>query len=368
MARLMLLGGDGGRSGVPRHLRHLSAALRDHHQITVVSEPDRGGYGFCAEMGLRHHALPGLRSALDPCQGLRAARALRDLIAEDKPDLVWAHARMALPVARWALRAGGPRLAVTYHGLPFGPGHGVLRAALSRAVEALTLPLVVPQDLIFLTEEDLAAFPARLRRRHRTHVLQNTSDLGGAPVPARSGPLRLAMLTRPGPQKNLELAASLLPHLPGVELHLWGEGTDTPDLRARLMALAGAAAGRLRFGGVTDQPARVLANSDGLLVSSRYEGLSIAAIEAMEAGRPVISTEVGGAGMLARCHPAFCLIRPETEGLAACGARAMRVLQAFRADPAGQTAAIHAAWQTEFAPDRWAGRVRDLVAEMSGRR
>ena len=88
MARLMLLGGDGGRSGVPRHLRHLSAALRDHHQITVVSEPDRGGYGFCAEMGLRHHALPGLRSALDPCEGLRAARALRELIAEDKPDLV----------------------------------------------------------------------------------------------------------------------------------------------------------------------------------------------------------------------------------------------------------------------------------------
>jgi hypothetical protein len=172
---------------VPRHLRHLSAALRDHHQITVVSEPDRGGYGFCAEMGLRHHALPGLRSALDPRQGLRAARALRDLIAEDKPDLVWAHARMALPVARWALRGGGPRLAVTYHGLPFGPGHGVLRSALSRAVEALTLPLVVPQDLIFLTEEDRAAFPARLLRRHRAHVLPNTSDLGGMPVAGPHG-------------------------------------------------------------------------------------------------------------------------------------------------------------------------------------
>lgn len=358
------MGGDGGPSGVPSHLRHLAAALAGMAEVAVVSEPDRGGYGWTQDASVRRIEVEGLASSLSPVSMGRGARGLSKALDALRPDLVWAHARMTLPLARALARRRGWRLATTYHGLPFGPGHGAMRSASSMILDAVSLRLAPPHHVVFLTDEDRAAFPGPPRARHTTHVLPNTSDVGGfAPRAARAsrmGPLRVTMLTRDAPQKNLELAARIFARMgQGAELSLHGMGTEAPGLRARLSPLLGAALPRVRFGGPAADVRSVLAKSDLLLVTSRYEGLSIAALEAMEWGLPVASTPVGGSALLARHHPLFTLLDPTDLDGAARHLRALAVT--FREDPARHGAAIHAAWRGAFSPDVFHTRACSLL-------
>ncbi len=373
LPHLVLLGGDGGRSGVPRYLAQLTRALLPVARITVMSDEDRGGYGFAARLGVPHVAVPGLATSGNPAAVQRTARALRRALEAAKPDYVWANARMSVPLARlWAQRnarqSGSARLIVTHHGLPFGPGFGRTTSTVSRAVEIGFLRRGPQQDIVFLTEEDRAAFPAKPLMAHRAHVLGNCSDLGGfVPQAAGHGPRRLVMLSRDARQKNLDAAARVFAQVPGdMRLDLWGMGTDSADLRARFAAiLPPEALARVGFCGMIADVRPILAAADMLLATSRYEGLSISMIEAMEFGLPIATTQVGGVALLAQHHPLLAVIDPATPaGCAAAAARIDQMTAAFRQDRAGQGAAIHAAWAGVFAPEAWEAQARALFARI----
>jgi glycosyltransferase involved in cell wall biosynthesis len=362
--KIALVGGDGGRSGVPRHIEQLAEVLGPWADLTIISDLDRGGFGFAKEF--RHIEIPGLATGLNPLRAYRAKAALSGALREIRPDLVWAHARMALPLSRSAMRGGGlGRLMVTYHGMPFGPGHGALRSAVSIGLEIAGLRAGPQQDLVFLTEEDRAGMPDWLVGDTRCHILPNSSVLGGAdmPQPVRTGSRRLVMLTRDSRQKNLDHAARLFAILPGdFRLDLHGMGTDSAELKRRFAAVLGAKSlERVQFVGPTEDVRSVLAGADGLLVTSRYEGLSIAMIEAMEMGVPVFSTKVGGTEMIGRLHPLFGLI---TADLAQSAAMIDEMTAQFRSAPMDFTAQIRAVWAQHFGPERWASKVNGLVRQI----
>jgi glycosyltransferase involved in cell wall biosynthesis len=79
---------------------------------------------------------------------------------------------------------------------------------------------------------------------------------------------------------------------------LWVVG-DGP-LRAQYEALASASAvaGRVTFLGESDEVAALLAASDVQLCASDSEGLSMALIEGLAAGLPIVATAVGGNGAI----------------------------------------------------------------------
>ena len=365
--KIVLIGGDGGRSGVPRHIGHLCEVLADTAALTVISDRDRGGFGFAGRFD--HHQVEGLATSVNPFAAGRAGRQLAEVLTQVQPDLVWAHARMALPLARWAMRGGGlGRLMVTYHGVPFGPGHGLAKSLFSRGIEAVSLRFAPPHDMVFLTEEDRAAMPA-LAVGRQVHILPNCSWLGATPTldRLRAGPRRLVMMTRVSAQKNLDLAARVFAALPeDFTLDLHGMGTDAPGLRARFAAVMGPGAlRRVGFRGETAEVRGLLAQADGLLVTSRYEGLSIAMIEAMEAGLPVFSTAVGGTALIRSLHPMFGAV---TADLIESAATIDALTTQYRASLAEWGGKIHAAWASHFAPDIWAHQVRALVDGVLQRR
>ncbi|PJE30358.1 Glycosyltransferase involved in cell wall bisynthesis [Pseudooceanicola antarcticus] len=376
--KVLLIGGEGGRSGVPRHLQHLLQACEGQARFIVLSERDRGGYGFLRRGAARHISLQGLRSTLSPRQILRTAHLLVRLLRREQPQLVWAHARMGVLLLHLLVIAGFFRgrpemhLAITYHGLPFGPGHRRLLSALSLRLERLSLRRGPPRCLIFLSTAALSEYrkavgPA-LCVRHRLAALGNTSDVGPLPeLPPADGQRRILVTGRVSRQKCLERALRIFTALPGsYRLVLCGEGTDSFAFRKRARRIVGAhALRRIDFAGVVEDVRPYLAISGCYLLTSLYEGQPIGALEAFEAGLPLALPDIPGCQALLSAHPhAVALTRREAENPVEDALRIVALAEAHGRSPFRHRAETRAAWARQFGLSRWAEDMRSLLAAL----
>jgi glycosyltransferase involved in cell wall biosynthesis len=248
-----------------------------------------------AGAGIARVALPTGRSPRDLLRATgRTARATRRF----GPDLIHAHNVKVTAVARFGSRlagAGRPPLLTTYHGVP----HEEVDAA-ARILRLADLVACVSEDLMEqLTERGLA--PERLAvvpngvpdpapaEAEATGALNRELGLApGAPV--------VSVVGRLVPQKAHDrfLRAAEIVHraLPEARFLIVGDG----ELRGRTEALAAelGLAEAVTFTGIRGDATTIIARSDLLVFSSHWEGLSIAALEALARGVPVVSTAVEG--------------------------------------------------------------------------
>lgn len=114
-----------------------------------------------------------------------------------------------------------------------------------------------------------------------------------------------------------------------------GDGPEGPDLRAlaerlELTGSPGNADPLVRFLGSRSDVPGLLRAADVLLLTSRWEGLPYAVLEAMAAGVPLVATRVGGIPELVVDGATGVVAEPgDTEGIAAAlmrllGDRALR--------------------------------------------
>jgi len=164
-------------------------------------------------------------------------------------------------------------------------------------------------------------------------------------------------------------------------LAIVGDGPERAELERR--ARDHGILGLVRFAGAAEDVAPWLRAADAFVLPSRTEGLSVALLEAMASGLPVVATDVGGTpsatGGTALLVPpedpaalgaAVCAVLDEPGRAAALGAAARRrvleefgILQVARrhlalyreaAEGRAATGGAHAGWE-------WADRVRRLV-------
>ncbi|RBM05601.1 glycosyl transferase family 1 [Streptomyces sp. PT12] len=123
--------------------------------------------------------------------------------------------------------------------------------------------------------------------------------------------------------------------LPEARLALVGEGPEGNALRS-------AAPPSALFAGHSDDIKPWYAAADVVVLPSRWEGMALAPLEAMAAGRPVVLTDVGGAReTLPPGHAPHCLVPPDDP--AALGAALAALLgDAERCRVLGEQAAAHA--------------------------
>jgi glycosyltransferase involved in cell wall biosynthesis len=99
-------------------------------------------------------------------------------------------------------------------------------------------------------------------------------------------------------QKGLDLLLAALSECQRegavFRLTLWGEGSLRDDLYSQTLSLG--LGDRVEFAGVRTAAAirEALFEADAFVLPSRYEGMSNSALEAMEAGLPVLCTRCGG--------------------------------------------------------------------------
>lgn len=362
---------------MPRHLDQLCETLGGRAELTIASDRNRGGYDGVIRAGATHVEIDGLRTSLHPARLLHGWRGAWRLARARQWDMIWLHARLPALMIRLllALRllhlAPQTRLVMSYHGIPFDPGHRPLAAWVSRWIERYLLHACPPMHLVFLSEDMVTrlrhAVGAHALQRHVIHVLPNSSNLGDLPVRADTASRaerHLVITGRAGYQKNYPLAARLMDHMPpGYILTLCGTGTDDPAFQARILRLVQPPTrARIRFAGSLADVRQVLAQADGYLLTSRYEGLPIGAIEAFESGLPLVLSPFEAAPEMVAAHPmALCL---PLKDLPRDAARIARLIEDYKRDRPACTARIRAAWKRKYPYTVWQARVRRLMTEI----
>lgn len=132
--------------------------------------------------------------------------------------------------------------------------------------------------------------------RGRTQIIQNGSNLRYTDFRKRNPHdkiqiLSIGSLTH---RKNYDTALLALSKLKDVEFHytILGEGPE----RSRLLGLVGelGIGPKVTFAGHVEILEPWLESSDIFLMPSRWEGFGLAAVEAMNAGLPVVASDVPG--------------------------------------------------------------------------
>lgn len=115
-------------------------------------------------------------------------------------------------------------------------------------------------------------------------------------APLLSGPLRLGVLARLVPLKNIEAVIIATARLTQMEIDVQTEiaGTGPSESALRDLAASSSVADRVRFLGWQQDAASLLSTWHLLLMPSMHEGFPVAALEAMRAARPIFASRVGG--------------------------------------------------------------------------
>lgn len=238
------------------------------------------------------------------------AKALRSLA----PQIVHAHnvsAQVAVALSRklmpWS--ANRARLVYTEHGKLSDARRSLLmlRRWLGRAFDAV---IGVSKDV------DAQLRLLRIGRADRHHVVLNGVD--PARFPPRSArapgdPLRLVSVGRlshvKGQDVLVDAMATALKADPTLALVLVGAGPTRAALEAQCATLG--IAGRIQFAGAQQDVRPFLEAADLFVLPSRSEGISVALLEAMAAGLPVVATRVGGTPEVMGPGSGGLLVEPE---------------------------------------------------------
>lgn len=102
--------------------------------------------------------------------------------------------------------------------------------------------------------------------------------------------------------------------LPEAELAIAGRGKLGDELRT--LASARGLGGSVHFLGRREDARRLIASADVFVSSSVWEGLPMALLEAMEAGTPVVATDVGDVGDVLRDTPSRVVVPGDVPALA----------------------------------------------------
>ncbi|SMD20979.1 glycosyltransferase [Lentzea albidocapillata] len=217
-----------------------------------------------------------------PLGVVRAAWAVRVAVRRFRPDVVVAHNVSASLVARIA----SPRRPVVT------VFHGVAEADVPGAVKVLRRVSTVVVTVA-------AAASARLRDAGLGSVVvipnavfPSAPTTDRATVRARLGtPLDVPVALCPArlePQKRHDVLLDAWSQVPGdCELWLAGDGSLRAELEAR-------APGRVRFLGTRTDVRDLLEAADVTVLTSDWEGMPIALLESLAAGRPVVASDVDG--------------------------------------------------------------------------
>jgi glycosyltransferase involved in cell wall biosynthesis len=300
----------------------------ERFRSVLVSGKEGPGEGSLLDMADRHGVRPVLVEELGRevsiVDDLAAVTRLYRLIRQVRPEIVHTHMAKAGTAGRLAARlAGVPLVLHTYHGHVFHSYFGPLKTAvflnIERLLSRLSDRLIAVghnqrQDLIryrVASPDKIVSVPLGLeiesmlgadseRGRLRAELgLDRADKLVG--IVARLVPIKAH-------EVFLQAADQVRRLVPRARFLVVGDGERRAELEHYTRQL-GLDDTTFFLGWRRDMRA-VYADLDAVVLSSLNEGSPVAIIEAMAAGRPVISTDVGGVSEVVESGRSGLLVPP----------------------------------------------------------
>ena len=210
------------------------------------------------------------------------AKAMRKAVSDFSPDIVHCHLYYA---AIFSLFIKAPKIVYTHHNIKLGASALLYKLLDLKVSRYIGICLACKKLLESVSRKEVVRIdngvsPERVRKRHR--------------AAGQGGDVNLLSVGRLSDQKNLSLLIASLATLENQKyrLRIAGEGV----LHKELMRLADekGITDRVEFLGNVSNVDELLYDADVFVMSSAWEGLPIAQIEATLSGLPVVVTNVGG--------------------------------------------------------------------------
>jgi glycosyltransferase involved in cell wall biosynthesis len=298
----------------------------DRYRVTLVTGLGGPLTDRAAEAGIRVVLEPSLVSPISPREDSRAFWKLREICEQERFDVVHTHSAKAGVLGRLAAhRTGVPAIVHTYHGFPFHEFQNPLRrngyVAIERRLARIT-------DMVLAVGSGVATEALRrgLARPSALRTIAPVVEARSVPRDAhtRAAARRLLGLAddalvvgtvgrvdyQKAPEHLIEAAARM--RHTDAQLVWIGSGPGL-DEAAALLRHRGLG-GRFHFVGERSDVADLLPGLDVFAMSSRYEGLPCAVVEAMRCGLPVVATAVNSVPDLVVPGESGILVPPADPG------------------------------------------------------
>jgi glycosyltransferase involved in cell wall biosynthesis len=300
--------------------------------VTGVESATEGNMRYFAEeQGVHPLVVEELGREVNPLNDLRSLGRMVQLIRARKPDIVHTHMAKAGTTARLAARlAGVPIVIHTYHGHVFhsyfSPRKTAVYLAIERFLALMTDRIIVVGDR---QRDEIAGFrvapiskivpiPLGLPLESLLTVEETEGQLRSELGLGRDTPL-VGIIARLVPIKAheffLQAAAKVGAERPDAHFVIVGDGERRDELESLSRELQ--LSDRVHFLGWRREMRSIYADLDVVVLSSLNEGSPVAVIEALAAGRAVVSTAVGGVPEVVHDTRTGLLVPPrDADGLA----------------------------------------------------
>jgi glycosyltransferase involved in cell wall biosynthesis len=287
----------------------------------MIDETEMSSEFITHEMGLKPIYIPGMYRDINPLQDLRAWYRLRKIIADFRPDIVHTHAAKAGTLGRLAAAAAKvPVIVHTFHGHVFHSYFpkwktnffiNVERYAAKKSSAIIAVSDRIKKEL----SEDYHICPSA-----KIEVIPLGFDLRkfSIDIPLKRAKFResyhiaddeivIAIIGRLVPVKNHKLFLHAIKKVidrstKPIRAFIIGDGEERESLQKQASHLQldftyfplNPRRAAITFTSWIVEVDRVYAGADIVALTSLNEGTPVSLIEAQAAGKPIVTTDVGG--------------------------------------------------------------------------
>ncbi|MGB3262084.1 glycosyltransferase family 4 protein [Paenisporosarcina sp.] len=282
--------------GAQVHVRDLSNRLvAEGYEVSIITG-ERLDSSLEIDQNITYFQSLSLKRAVHPYYDVRAIFEVRQLLKRTKPDLVATHSSKAGLIGRIAARSLGIPTVFTAHGWAFTEGISSEKRMAYITIEKV-LGKITDRVITVSNYDRELAISNGVLPNHKIKTIHNGVLPLKKTLPAEDKAnsfINILMVARfdvPKRQLDLIQACEKIKHLPW-QLSFVGEGTQLTE--AKHYVQIHHLQERVRFYGAMKSIESPLRDSQIFVLLSDYEGLPLSILEAMQAGLPIIASEVGG--------------------------------------------------------------------------
>jgi exopolysaccharide biosynthesis polyprenyl glycosylphosphotransferase len=281
----------------------------DVQLLTGPIPPGRNDVTHLAyDLGISTQVIPSLINQINPIANLKAIADIRRIMVEGKYDIVHTHSSVAGVVGRLAaVAAGVPVIVHHVHGWGLHDGMPGWTRVLYLVLERLCAKYT--DRIIAVSKPDIQkGLIQGIAKKDKFSLIYNGIDLEKFRQEVEDQQLRaelgldpdsklVGMIGRLDQQKNpldlIEAASIVVKRYPKVQFLVVGDGSLRPDCERLIDELK--LKDKFFLLGFRSDVEKILPILTVTAMSSLWEGLPLAFLEAMSAGRPIVANDIDGA-------------------------------------------------------------------------